>query len=97
MEKNQNQNSKRSRRSYDESFKASAVKLIQTGRTVSDVSKSLGIEPQLLTRWVKQSELVPKVYISEQSVPPVSEQSVPPISEQSVPPISEQSVPPVSE
>jgi transposase len=60
MEKSQNQNSKRERRRYDETFKTSAVKLVQTGRTIPDVSKSLGIESQLLTRWVKQSAITPK-------------------------------------
>lgn len=58
MEKNQN--SKRERRRYDETFKTSAVKLVQSGRTIPDVSKSLGIESQLLTRWVKHSAITPK-------------------------------------
>ena len=38
---------------YDEEFKSSAVKMvIEKGRTISDVSKSLDVSEPALRRWV---------------------------------------------
>jgi len=45
---------KRKYRRYDESFKKNAVKLLEDGRSISDVSMSLGINPQNLYEWRKR-------------------------------------------
>ena len=37
-----------SRRRYDETYKKDALRLIQNGRSVSEVAKSLGVSEQLL-------------------------------------------------
>ncbi len=42
---------KRTRRQYDEEFKASAVQMLLNGRSVSDVSRSLGVNENLLRKW----------------------------------------------
>lgn len=39
------------RRQYDTEFKASAVRMIQQGRSVADVSRSLGIHESQLHKW----------------------------------------------
>ena len=39
------------RRQYDAEFKASAVRLVQQGRSLSDVSRSLGVHVSLLRKW----------------------------------------------
>ena len=45
----------KSRRKYTREFKLEAVKLVvEQGRTVSDVAKSLGIDRSLLQRWKSQ-------------------------------------------
>ena len=38
-------------RKYDAGFKAEAVKLVQNGRSIADVSSSLGIGENLLYKW----------------------------------------------
>jgi transposase len=45
----------RSRRSYDAEFKRDAVKLVtEGGRRASEVAKGLGINENLIYRWIKQ-------------------------------------------
>lgn len=39
------------RRQYDADFKASAIRMIQQGRSVADVSRSLGVHESLLHKW----------------------------------------------
>ena len=39
------------RRKYDEEFKRSAVEMVEMGRSIADVSKSLGINQGLLGKW----------------------------------------------
>lgn len=41
-------------RNYDESFKKNAVKMIESGRKVSDVANSLGTNTQNLYDWIKK-------------------------------------------
>ncbi len=43
---------KRSRRKYDAAFKEDVLKLINSGRSVSDVAQSLGIEANVIYRWI---------------------------------------------
>jgi transposase len=47
------------RRQYDAEFKASAVQMIVNGRSVTDVSRSLGVSAGLLHKWKSASEAVP--------------------------------------
>ncbi len=44
-------NQKLRRRKYDEEFKRSAVEMVALGRSIADVSKSLGINQGLLGKW----------------------------------------------
>ena len=39
------------RRRYDAEFKASAVRMIENGRRVSEVSQALGVSESLLNKW----------------------------------------------
>ena len=40
-----------SRRKYDEEFKSSAIRMVASGRSCSDVARSLGINENLLHKW----------------------------------------------
>jgi transposase len=40
-------------RRYDREFKESAVALIQSGRTITEVARDLGVSHWSLSRWVK--------------------------------------------
>lgn len=42
------------RRKYDEEFKRSAVRMIQSGQSVRSVSESLGVAQSLLHKWNRQ-------------------------------------------
>jgi len=44
-------NEKLKRRQYDADFKASTLRLISEGRSVSDVARSLGINENLIRKW----------------------------------------------
>jgi len=51
----------KSRRSYDTEFKRDAVKLvIEGGRRASEVAKGLGINENLIYRWIKQYKEDPR-------------------------------------
>ena len=39
------------RRKYDESFKTEALRMVQAGRSVGDVARSLGMSENLLYKW----------------------------------------------
>ena len=47
----ENQKIKQTYRKYDMDFKTEALKLVRTGRSVSDVARSLGIGENLLYKW----------------------------------------------
>jgi transposase len=47
----------RSRRKFDATFKKDVLKMIESGRSVADVSASLGIAASLVHRWVKAAGL----------------------------------------
>jgi transposase len=51
----QSNSSKFSRR-YDREFKEQAVALIQSGRSISEVSRDLGVSHWSLSRWLKASQ-----------------------------------------
>ena len=51
MKKEITSNQKEHRRQYDEEFKRSAVQMVNGGRSVAEVSRSLGINPNLLRKW----------------------------------------------
>lgn len=44
------------RYTYDEEFKANAVRLVAGGKTVSDVAKDLGVSEPALRRWVNDTK-----------------------------------------
>lgn len=49
--------SQRKRRKFEPEFRAEAVRLVvEEGRTINAVAKSLGIYPSTLSDWVKQSQ-----------------------------------------
>jgi len=51
----------RSRRSYDAEFKRDALKLVtEGGRRASEVAKGLGINENLIYRWIKQQAEDPR-------------------------------------
>jgi transposase len=41
------------RRKYDAGFKTEAIKMVESGRSVSEVSQSLGVGENVLYNWVK--------------------------------------------
>lgn len=47
---------KQGRRSYDDEFKASTLRLIAGGRSVADVARSLGINENLVYKWKSAAE-----------------------------------------
>ena len=49
-------NTKKTRRKYDASFKEDVLKMIATGRSVSDVAHKLGIGTHIIYRWIKLSK-----------------------------------------
>jgi len=46
----------RERRNFTPEFKKDAVRLVNSGRSVSDVARSLGVARSLLQRWREQLE-----------------------------------------
>jgi transposase len=50
-------NSKKTRRKYDASFKEDVLKMIASGRSVSDVAQALGIGTHIIYRWVSLSKV----------------------------------------
>lgn len=46
-------NTERRRRKYDATFKEDVLKMIATGRSVSDVAQALGIGTHIVYRWIK--------------------------------------------
>jgi transposase len=46
---------KRSRRKYDAEFKREVLKMIESGRSVTDISEALGIGNNLVYAWKRQS------------------------------------------
>ena len=49
----------RVRRTFTPQFKKDAVRLVQEGRSVTDVARSLGVARSLLQRWKEQLEADP--------------------------------------
>ena len=47
---------KKRHRKYDADFKKEVLKMIESGRTVPDISQSLGIGSNLIYTWVKRSK-----------------------------------------
>ena len=46
---------KKSRRKYDADFKKEVMKMIESGRSIPEVSESLGIGNNLVYAWIRQS------------------------------------------
>jgi transposase-like protein len=49
-------NSSKFARRYDREFKQNAVALIQSGRSITEVSRDLGVSHWSLSRWLKSAE-----------------------------------------
>jgi transposase len=49
-------NSSKFSRRYDREFKEQAVALIQSGRSISEVSRDLGVSHWSLSRWLKETQ-----------------------------------------
>jgi transposase-like protein len=49
-------NSSRFARRYDREFKQNAVALIESGRSVTEVARDLGVSHWSLSRWVKDAQ-----------------------------------------
>jgi transposase len=47
--------SKKRQRKYDADFKKEVLKMIESGRSVTDISQSLGIGSNLIYSWLKRS------------------------------------------
>jgi transposase len=56
MKKENKQTDQGHRRHYDEDFKASALQMVSSGRSVPDVARVLGIHENVLYRWRKAAE-----------------------------------------
>jgi transposase len=51
----------KSRRTYDPEFKKEAVRLVlENGKAVSNVAENLGINPEILYRWIKKHKEDPE-------------------------------------
>jgi len=48
--------SKKRHRKYDADFKKEVLKMIESGRSVTDISQSLGIGSNLIYTWIKRSK-----------------------------------------
>jgi transposase-like protein len=47
----------RSRRKYDGEFKKEVIRMIEMGRSVPEVSQSLGIGTNLVYQWIKRAKV----------------------------------------
>jgi len=45
---------KRTRRKYTKEFKLEAIQLAETRGNAAEVSRNLGIKPNILTRWIRE-------------------------------------------
>lgn len=48
----------RTRRKYDLSFKEDVIRMISSGRPISEISQALGVSSSLLRRWYKSAQAV---------------------------------------
>ncbi|MEM6378726.1 MAG: transposase [Bacteroidota bacterium] len=51
---------RRINRRYDAEFKSNALRLVEEGRSVTSVAKSLGIDKSMLYSWRRQANPVPE-------------------------------------
>ena len=56
QKKKQQQQGRRERRSFSPEFKADAVKLVRSGKTVSQVARELDLTQTALREWVRRAE-----------------------------------------
>jgi transposase len=55
-QKKQNQSVRRPRRSFTSAFKADAVRLVKSGKTLSQVARELDLTPSAVREWVRQAD-----------------------------------------
>jgi transposase len=56
MKKENRQTDQGYRRRFDEDFKTSALQMVSSGRSVTDVARALGINENVLYQWRKAAE-----------------------------------------
>jgi len=56
QKKQQQQQGRRERRAFSPEFKADAVKLVRSGKTVSQVARELDLTQTALREWVRRAE-----------------------------------------
>lgn len=56
QKKKQQQQGRRERRSFSPEFKADAVKLVRSGKTVTQVARELDLTQTALREWVRRAE-----------------------------------------
>lgn len=49
-------NTNKKRRKYDESFKVELLKMVKSGRSVAEVSRTMGIGENLLYKWKSEEK-----------------------------------------
>lgn len=64
------------RRKYDLSFKEDVIKMISSGRPISEVSQALGVSASLLHRWYKSAHAVSVTPAKNGSVSSTSQNSL---------------------
>jgi len=60
-----NQKKSKKRRNYEPDFKAEIIKMLISGKKVSEISETFGIAENLLYRWKTLSTMKAKVKVSE--------------------------------
>jgi transposase len=66
MSKSSIKSKRRRKRRYDAEFKENALLLVESGRSVSSVAESLGIDKSLLYAWRRQANPVSGEEVAEQ-------------------------------
>jgi transposase len=64
------------RRKYDLSFKEDVIKMISSGRPISEISQSLGVSASLLHRWYKSASAVSTTPSKSGAIPSSSQNSL---------------------
>lgn len=61
----QSKNTLKTRRKYDADFKSEALKMLDSGQTVTYVANALGVSENLLYRWKSRNQLSRKIAVGQ--------------------------------
>lgn len=64
------------RRKYDLSFKEDVIKMISSGRPISEISQALGVSASLLHRWYKSTHSVSTTPSKSGAISSISQNSL---------------------